>query len=130
MRCLPLLCLLLFACAPRLAEGTYLIEPGADILLAAGEHLRPERRSADLFTFMEVVEDSRCPRDVQCIQAGRAVVRVRILRGGEQTEETVTVDGQAIPTDAGPLELRSLDPYPDTSVDQPEPYRLTVRLGE
>jgi hypothetical protein len=32
--------------------------------------------------FLEMIEDSRCPRDVQCIQAGNARVRVRVTRNG------------------------------------------------
>jgi hypothetical protein len=32
--------------------------------------------------FLEMIEDSRCPRDVQCIQAGNASIRVRVTRGG------------------------------------------------
>ncbi len=131
MRTVPLCCLLLLACTPRLAEGTFLIEPGQDMLLAAGEHLRADRGADhELFTFLEVVEDSRCPRDVQCIQAGRAVVRVRVLRDGIPTEEEWTVDGSAIVTDRGPLRLLGLEPYPVASVTPAEPYRLTLRLVE
>lgn len=29
-----------------------------------------------------VIEDSRCPADVQCVQAGRLVVRVTVFGGG------------------------------------------------
>ncbi len=130
MRVTPLLCLLLLACAPRLVEGTYLIEPGQQLLLSVGEHLKADLKAENLLTFVEVVEDSRCPRDVQCIQAGQAVVRIRVLRDGVLTEENVIVDGRAIATDRGPLELSSLEPYPDTSGDAPEPYRLSLRLGE
>lgn len=131
MRTVPLLCLLLLACTPRLTEGTFLIEPGQDVLLAPGEHLLADRRAdRDLFTFLEVVEDSRCPRDVQCIQAGRAVVRVRVLRDGDLVEEELIVDGRGVTTDRGPLMVLGLEPYPDTSVDQAGPYRLTLRLVE
>jgi hypothetical protein len=37
-----------------------------------GPRVRPER----------VIEDSRCPTDVQCVWAGRLVVRVTVLGGG------------------------------------------------
>ncbi len=123
-----LLPLLVLACAPRLAEGTYLVTPDAAQSLQAGEQLRADRRAPELFAFVRVLEDSRCPRGVQCIQAGRAVVAVRVLRGGVLTDESVTVDGNAIPTDLGPLQLTELLPYPDAGVEEPGPYRLTVRL--
>lgn len=126
---LPLLaCLLLLGCNRRLAEGTHVISPDEEQSLAAGERLRDDRRAPDFFTFSRVLEDSRCPRGVQCIQAGRAVVAVQVLRDGALTEDTVTVDGNAIITDRGPLQLLQLEPYPDASVPDPAPYRLTVRL--
>ena len=130
MKLLPFLLLPLLACHPRLAEGTYLIAPEGVQALAAGERLRTDRRDPDLFSFVRVVEDSRCPRGVQCVQAGRAVVAVRVLRDGAFAEEQVVVGGGPVATDRGPLQLLSLEPYPDASVDDPEPYRLSVRFGE
>lgn len=37
--------------------------------------------------FVEVLEDSRCPANVNCIQAGRAVVLVNVFANGEFLEE-------------------------------------------
>src|SRR5262245_22413911 len=37
--------------------------------------------SAARARFAELIEDSRCPVGVQCIQAGRARVRLEVLRG-------------------------------------------------
>ena len=125
-----LLLLLLLACHRRLPDGTYLLPDNEPITLRVADHLRTERKQPDFFTFVSVLEDSRCPRGVQCIQAGRAVVAVRVLRGGEWQDETITIDGNAIPTDAGPLQLLRLEPYPDASVDDPAPYRLIVQSGE
>jgi hypothetical protein len=39
--------------------------------------------------FVEMVEDSRCPRDVQCIQAGNARVRIRVAHGRRATVLTL-----------------------------------------
>ena len=36
--------------------------------------------------FVEVLEDSRCPANVNCIQAGRAVVLVNVYANGEFIE--------------------------------------------
>ena len=126
----PLLVLLLLACNRRLPDGTYLLPEDEPVTLRVADHLRTDRKQPDFFTFVSVLEDSRCPRGVQCIQAGRAVVAVRVLRGGKWQKETITIDGNAIPTDAGPLQLLRLEPYPDASVDDPPPYRLTVQSAE
>ena len=40
-------------------------------------------------TPIEIVEDSRCPVEVQCIQAGSLIVRVKIDRNGEISERTM-----------------------------------------
>jgi len=37
--------------------------------------------------FVEVLEDSRCPANVNCIQAGKAVVLVNVFANGEFLEE-------------------------------------------
>lgn len=130
MRWLPLGLLLLLACHRQLPENTFLIGPEAALRLAVGDHARATRKGTDLFTFLEVVEDSRCPRGVQCIQAGRAVVRVAVLRDGQLTTETLTVEGNGVRTDAGTVYLQQLEPYPDAAVEKPEPYRLVLRLRE
>ncbi|WP_116107287.1 hypothetical protein [Lewinella sp. IMCC34191] len=118
------------ACSRKLPDGTYVLPKAEAITLQIADQVRTQRKQPDFFTFVSVLEDSRCPRGVQCIQAGRAVVAVRVMRGGQWQEESVTIDGNAIPTDAGPLQLLRLDPYPDAAVDVPEPYRLVVRAVE
>lgn len=42
--------------------------------------------------FAEMVEDSRCPRDVQCIQAGNATVKIRVSRGRRAETLTISTD--------------------------------------
>jgi len=37
--------------------------------------------------FVEVLEDSRCPKNVNCVQAGRAVVLVNVYANGNFLEE-------------------------------------------
>ena len=64
--------------------------------------------------FVGVSGDSRCPADVVCIQAGEAIVQLRVLERRSSTDyelrtapqrTTVTHDGLAI-------ELLELQPYP------------------
>ncbi|MBT8393572.1 MAG: hypothetical protein KJN66_01865 [Bacteroidia bacterium] len=37
--------------------------------------------------FVDVLEDSRCPKNVNCVQAGRAVVLVNVYANGKFLEE-------------------------------------------
>lgn len=73
-------------------------------------------------TLVSVVEDSRCPSDVQCIQAGQATIRLKLspstdmemavsltLGGSGQAQSSASVGHYSI-------ELRGLDPYPKTTV--------------
>lgn len=39
--------------------------------------------------FSEVLEDSRCPTDVNCIWAGRAIVKVEVTSKGKKEEKTL-----------------------------------------
>lgn len=40
--------------------------------------------------FMEVVEDSRCPEGVNCIWAGRAIVKAKVTANGKSEEKLLT----------------------------------------
>lgn len=84
------------------------------IAAVSGPRVRPDR----------VIEDSRCPRDVQCIQAGRLIVRVTIFGGGWSREMDLTL-GMPVPVADGSLTL--VDAVP-ASADQPRRYRFTFRF--
>jgi len=43
--------------------------------------------------FMEVLEDSRCPEGVDCIWAGRAIVKVKVTANGK-SEEKLLIFGE------------------------------------
>jgi hypothetical protein len=50
--------------------------------LPHGQRVQVERTDTRA-RFVGVVEDSRCPAGVECIQAGRARVRLEVVRGGD-----------------------------------------------
>lgn len=54
------------------------------IYLKEGEtkHLKNEQMEV---TFVKIVEDSRCPKDVQCIWAGAVIVELKISNKNKQT---------------------------------------------
>src|SRR6476620_783868 len=82
----------------------------------SGENLR--------LRFTDVLEDSRCPTEVECFWTGQARIAVAVEPAGRaattadfntnpapgQNVQTVEVDGYTI-------ELKSLDPYPRTPDD-------------
>ncbi|WP_412060781.1 hypothetical protein [Rubrivirga sp. IMCC45206] len=83
--------------------------------------------------FVEVVEDSRCPEGVDCIQAGRAQIRLAIgadqavlsvphARMGDDETATAVLDGLTVT-------LQSLDPYPGSAAAQAgEPVRAVLAV--
>jgi hypothetical protein len=97
-----------------------------------------------LLVFTGVAEDSRCPADVTCVQAGSVAVDVRIELSGEQPQ-TVRLGGQtdkqgnvtgvgqdgtvsstAI-VDGYTLELSAVNPYP-TQAAPPSPADYVITL--
>ena len=65
--------------------------------------------------FVEVIEDSRCPRNVNCIWVGRVVVKVRIVTNASAHE--------LILTQAGLTEEYATEEYQDYELSyQMEPY--------
>ena len=76
-------------------------------------------------TFAEVVEDSRCPEDVDCFWSGQAIIRVLAEQSGQPSVELLfntnpapneTVD--TLPAYEYIVHLEQLDPYP-AEVDNP-----------
>lgn len=73
--------------------------------------------------FMEVVEDSRCPEGVDCIWAGRAIVKANVTVNGK-TEEKLLIFGEVRPGEEKNTNLYSsanfainglkLTPYPNS----------------
>lgn len=82
--------------------------------------------------FDGVLQDSRCPTDVQCVWAGNAAARVRVQISSdvEQTIDLNTnVGAKEARFDGYVLRLVSLGPDPvSTSRIEPAAYRLTVRV--
>jgi hypothetical protein len=82
--------------------------------------------------FDRVVSDSRCPKDVQCIQAGEAVVRIVVsLSGGTANELELNTrrDGNSTIVGKYVLTLTALEPVPvSTRRTREEEFRATFIL--
>jgi hypothetical protein len=91
-----------------------------------GENLR--------LRFDDVLEDSRCPKGVECFWTGQARIAIRVLQAGDSTTlefNTNPAPGQnrqSIPMGEYTIQLWSLDPYPQTPDDSPalEDYRASL----
>ncbi|MCB2077919.1 MAG: hypothetical protein KDE55_09515 [Novosphingobium sp.] len=69
-------------------------------------------------TPIAVIEDSRCPADVQCVWAGRVRISARIHLGTGDTTQELTL-GEPIPVADGSLELRTVQPPKTTEAAIP-----------
>ena len=81
--------------------------------LAFGHRARVEHRDTRV-RFAAVLEDSRCPTAVQCIQAGRARVRLEVTQGRRPVSIELSTDPEASMRSAGGVtwELQDVAPYP------------------
>ena len=68
--------------------------------------------------FVELVEDSRCPVDVDCVWAGNAKIRVRVTKNGRsKVIELNTMSGKALPEFGGyKFKLMGLTPEPRSNI--------------
>ena len=74
----------------------------------------------------QVIEDSRCPVDAQCIQAGRLIVRTTVLGGGWSKQVDLTL-GTPVNVADGSLTLVRATPERKGGRrgSRPLPYRFT-----
>ena len=79
-------------------------------------------------TPLEVLEDSRCPTDVQCIWAGQVRLNVRI-KSGLGASEMVLISSQAITTESETIMLQEVRPDKVSSASvKPEDYRFQILI--
>lgn len=130
--CLMAILLLLAGCAgnPAIARASL----GQKFSLAIGQSA--EITGEDLAVgFKDVVEDSRCPKNVTCIWAGRAICIVEIRQAG-QTEQTVLTE-PGLTFDAVGQQYRNytfafrIEPYPETGKKiEKDDYRLVLSVSK
>lgn len=112
--------LLLAACAaPRAVDNPPVEGPVGlgGIAAVDGPRVRPDR----------VVEDSRCPADVQCIHAGRLIVRATVLGGGWSKQIDLTL-GVPVSVADGTLTLAEATPSPIVGTEAVAAARFTFEF--
>lgn len=77
-------------------------------------------------TSVKVVEDSRCPKNVVCVWAGRLRLSVRIVHRGAVSEPVLEL-GEPHAVAGGMLTLTKAEPYPEHGAE-PRPYRFAFTL--
>ncbi len=102
--------LLLIGCSSGASRNPGLDE-GFKLAYASQQTIADEKLT---LTFTEINEDSRCPSDVQCIQAGRATITLSLIRDGAAVAtRTLTLPGAETATYLNySITLLELAPYP------------------
>ena len=97
------------------------------IAVISGENLKIE--------FVEVTEDSRCPKGVTCIWAGRVVAKVKISMDGDTDELLLTQHG--LSEEYATVDYREyrlayhVEPYPQAGqVISKNQYRLLIVVSK
>jgi hypothetical protein len=115
-------------------SGSGTVAPGEEFSLKIGESAAIRGEDLEV-TFLEVVEDSRCPKNVQCIWAGRAVSLVKIKTGGSEENLELTQPGVTEPPNS--LTYRqynitfNLLPYPEVPDNiNTDEYRLQLTISK
>ena len=102
-----------------------------EFVLGVGEH---QKINDVEITFLKVLEDSRCPSDVDCVWAGEAKIKVLIKEKNENSIEKVLILGAsrkgAIIYSSEEIRIKAvrLSPYPTSSISKKSlEYYLEIR---
>jgi hypothetical protein len=115
-----------FAACPQAPATTTSAHSSQDLTMSVGQ----TATVGDLtVTFNALVQDSRCPVDVQCIQAGSVVVSVTLRSG--TTTETTNLASDALPHGFTKNMISIVDVMPRAESRKTilqQAYRLTFRV--
>ena len=116
-----------FACSSNLT-----VNLGEEFVLGTGQTVTINGEDLKI-TFIEVTEDSRCPRTVTCIWEGRAVAVANITMNGE-SERLELIEPGLVATPSGLTYGRynmdySIEPYPEAEKEiVADEYRLILTV--
>ena len=116
-------------------EGGPIDVPKIVVKIPLGETVRLDDVA---ITFVKVVEDSRCPKNVTCIWQGRIIVQVAVKREGELIQNKELLLGKTkhgeqettiiYSTEDLLLNVVSVNPYPDIEDTGDRNYVLLVAV--
>ncbi|MDZ4680323.1 MAG: hypothetical protein SH848_00320 [Saprospiraceae bacterium] len=108
--------ILLLALGASKCEKKSMFTPGTPFALKFGEVASATGKSVSV-ALAAIKEDSRCPKEVNCIQAGRAIVELSVMEGKETAVLQLVLEGSGAASpgkSAGSYtySLQKLDPWP------------------
>jgi hypothetical protein len=115
------------------SENTLEVSLGKEFSLAIGQSasISDERLSVK---FLDVTEDSRCPKGVTCIWAGQVSCEVEVIRNGNIERAKLTALAGRIPASqiiSGYSFAFNIEPYPEANNQiTKEEYRLSVTIAK
>ncbi len=107
-----------FTPKPQLAKN--------DVVLSVGQNIKVGTLS---ITLDSIVEDSRCPSDVQCIWAGQVVVKLSLLNGMKSELVKSSLNQDPYLFDNYSIKIVSVEPIPKSgeAISAGE-YKVTVHV--
>ena len=91
-----------------------------------------DRRTGLRIKFLELVEDSRCPTDTNCVWAGNAKIKIRVRTAGGKTRTLTlnsTLQPQTLSYGEYDFRLTGLTPQPRSNIRiNPNGYRATIEV--
>ncbi len=105
-----------------LAFGVFSVSVNAQRTEKLRVQINQEKRFAKsrlAVRFVELVEDSRCPTDTNCVWAGNARIKIRVSKNGRSEEITLDTNGPkqyATTADGHSIKLVSLTPSPRSNI--------------
>ena len=127
-----LLLFLLFTAAIGYSQDKPVEVPKILVKIGLGETVTFKKATV---TFLKVVEDSRCPLDVNCIWEGQATVLVEVIETGKEPKQVELLYGkrkneQVFSSEGYSLKGISLSPYPSSTTSDKMDYVLLVSEEE
>jgi hypothetical protein len=124
--------LLLASCA--VTPGEVKADLGQEFSLSIGQSVVITGENLEI-KFQEVVEDSRCPKDVTCVWAGRVSCVVEITEDGSLYRMVLTQPGltdQYVEETYKEYQLTfKVEPYPEVDTEIPSSdYRLLLSVSK
>lgn len=124
-----LICLAVAGCAGARTEDTKAADPGAAVTLAPGDAVSVMTTDMKV-RFVAVTEDSRCPRDVNCIWAGevKVLLEIRVSQAESQVE---ILEGKSTVAGGFRLTLVRVEPQrTSTGKIASQDYRATLKVDK
>lgn len=115
-----------------LAGVTFASGQGSERLVVKNGEQKVSRAGRVTVKFVELIEDSRCPADVNCVWAGVAKIKVRLSRAGRSAVvELNTMDKRSTVFQGYTVTLTELEPRQSTtSKYSPSAYEATFTVSK